>query len=120
VNCVIATNTSSPGAYPNVYHKDNPDANSSSFWYTCAMTTNAALLAAGQGNRTNNPLFVGSGDWRLGKFSPCINAGTTQPWMSGTNVFDLDGSLRVVDGTVDMGAYEYPVRTPSGTAIFIR
>lgn len=65
------------------------------------------LPESGSVNFTNAPLFVdeGSGDLRLQSDSPCINAGNNSyATASGT---DLDGNLRVVGGTVDVGAYEF-------------
>ena len=71
-------------------------------YYSCGIN-----FTNGIGSITNNPLFVGGGDYRLQVGSPCINTGTNQAWMLG--VSDLDGNKRIwpVDGTVDMGAYEY-------------
>jgi hypothetical protein len=59
-------------------------------------------LVAGVGNTTNDPTFVSG--FRIGVGSPCLNAGTNLAWMLGAT--DLDGSPRIVNGTVDMGAYE--------------
>ncbi len=57
---------------------------------------------------TNNPQFIDItfGNYHLKTNSPCINAGTNMPWMAGAK--DLDGNPRIVDGIVDMGAYECP------------
>lgn len=57
------------------------------------------------GNITNTPLFVdiANGDLHLQPDSPCINAGDNS-CVSGNT--DLDGITRIVDGTVDMGAFE--------------
>jgi len=62
---------------------------------------------AGPGNTTSDPLFVSTNaaDYHLLWGSPCINAGTNLPWMIGAT--DLDGNPRIIDDTVDMGAYEY-------------
>lgn len=49
-----------------------------------------------------------SGDFRLRRDSPCVNAGTNQPWMTGA--VDIDGRRRLSDGIVDIGAYEQVVR----------
>ena len=60
-------------------------------------------------NIQEDPLFIDpdNGDFHLQECSPCINAGT--PDTTGLNlpVFDLDGNPRIVDGIIDMGAYEY-------------
>ena len=53
-----------------------------------------------------DPLFVdaANGDYRLQTNSPCIDAGQNQPWMIGA--VDFDGVSRVLNGIVDIGAYE--------------
>ena len=56
------------------------------------------------------PGFInpGAGDFRLRRDSPCVNAGTNQPWMTGA--VDLGGHRRISDGVADIGAYEQVVR----------
>lgn len=58
------------------------------------------------GNITNAPLFVdaANGNFGLQSNSPCINWGNNSYV---TNSTDLDGNPRIVEGVVDMGAYEY-------------
>ena len=71
----------------------------------------------GEGNIGGDPRFVDpdSGDYRLSRGSPCIDAGKNEDWME--DAVDLDGNPRIIHGgcslTVDMGAYEfgYPFRT---------
>ncbi len=60
----------------------------------------------GEGNLAANPSFADPdrGDFRLQASSPCVNAGINQEWMMGAS--DLDGDPRILDGRVDMGAYE--------------
>ena len=60
----------------------------------------------GTGNTTNNPMLknLAGGDYRLRMTSPCVNAGTNQPWM--TNTVDLEGNTRILKTIVDMGTYE--------------
>ena len=57
-------------------------------------------------NITDYPQFIdpGSGNYRLLKSSPCINAGANASWM--TSAYDLDGNDRILNDIVDMGAYE--------------
>ena len=52
------------------------------------------------------PLFAGfaNGNYRLYPGSPCINTGND---VIAPAVTDLDGNSRIVNGTVDMGAYEF-------------
>lgn len=73
--------------------------------YTCA---GSGLTQGVNGCITNNPRLVQfpDGYWRLGYGSPCINAGAN---MYANTATDLDGNVRIVDGTADMGAYEYNI-----------
>jgi hypothetical protein len=58
----------------------------------------------GEGNIEADPLFADA-DCRLQLGSPCIDAGDTSAIPPSVGV-DLDGNPRVMNGTVDMGAYE--------------
>ena len=53
--------------------------------------------------RTEDPFFE-EGGYRLSISSPCIDAGTNQPWMDGAA--DLAGDPRIRNGFVDIGAFE--------------
>jgi len=57
------------------------------------------------GNISVNPLFTAPevNDYHLDGGSPCINAGDNS---AVTGVTDLDGNPRILNGLVDMGAYE--------------
>jgi len=106
---------------------DGPDVHNL-YFNGAAVSNNCApeLTGIGDGNTTNNPLFVAAGsnygtsyagyDLRLTNSSPCINAGQDQAWMD--DAVDLDGNARLSQ-TVDMGAYEFQL-PPAGTVITIR
>ncbi len=91
------------------------DPDSDSNWYGNVSASNccsrAPSIAADPGCITNAPSFINpsAGNYRLGFGSPCVNAGTEQPWM--TNAVDLDGAARIRHDTIDMGAYEYDATT---------
>jgi hypothetical protein len=59
----------------------------------------------GQGNLNVDPKFVSSTNLQLQPTSPCINDGNTSALIAGDST-DIAGNPRVVDGVVDMGAYE--------------
>ncbi|MEY4917300.1 MAG: hypothetical protein RL616_1213, partial [Verrucomicrobiota bacterium] len=83
-----------------------------SFNYSCT----TPLPQGGRGNFTNDPAFVDAagGDFRLQPDSPCINLGNN--FLAG-GATDLDGNPRIVAGTVDLGAYEFPTFIPLTVAI---
>ncbi len=56
------------------------------------------------------------GDYHLSPDSPCINAGDPN-YVAGPNETDLDGNPRVIDGRIDMGAYEYISPVPAEVKI---
>jgi len=93
-NCIVYFNTSTSGT--------NYDS-SGTLNYSCT----TPLPTNGVGNITNAPLFVDqvSGNLRLQSNSPCINAGNAA---YAVGVVDLDGNPRIMDGLVDIGAYEFP------------
>ena len=113
-NCTLTGNSagygggSFDGALTNSIVYDNSASTSGNNWYLgtfayCCTTPDPG----GTGNITNNPQFMNApaGNYRLHLTSLCIDAGTNLPWMVGST--DLDGNPRIMDETVDMGAYEY-------------
>jgi hypothetical protein len=97
-NCILYFNGSTFGA-----------ANFSGCVMDFCCTT--PLPTNGVGNLTNDPSFVdqSGGDFHLQPDSPCINAGANTYVTSAT---DLDGNPRIVQGTVDLGAYEFQSVAP--------
>ena len=100
-NCVMAGNTN-----------DLRVVNSTSLDQTIVSRSDFVLATAtGSGYRQDNclrvdPVLVNPAglDFRLATNSPCIGTGSNQAWMA--TGLDLDGLARIVNGTVDMGAYE--------------
>jgi hypothetical protein len=116
-NCTLVGNSASTGGgtgaggYPSLvyncisYFNTAPtgvdfDA-SDTLFFSCA-----AQPSSGSGNITNAPLFVDQvgENFRLQLGSPGIDSGTN---ILAANSFDRDGRPRIVNGTVDMGAYEF-------------
>ena len=64
----------------------------------------------GTGNINGDPQFVDAagGDLRLRRGSPAIDAGSNAA-VPGWVTTDLAGWARIINGTVDMGAYETPL-----------
>lgn len=68
--------------------------------------TSSVAVSLSTNHITDDPQFADplSGNYRVSPYSPCLNTGATQRWM--TNAVDLDGGRRIRYGIVDMGAYE--------------
>jgi hypothetical protein len=99
-NCIVWGNTASYAA----------NLSGTTAFYTCSPDVTQGV----DGNITTNPQFVdaAAGNYRLQGTSLCINAGDNSA-VSG--IVDLDGNPRIVDGTVDMGAYEFAGGGGGGT-----
>jgi PKD repeat protein len=70
----------------------------------------------GAGNFVNPPVFVNQagGDFHLLCDCSCVNAGNNA---AATGAADLDGNPRIVDGVVDVGAYEFHLTAPLAVSI---
>ncbi len=112
-NCTLTGNSASYGGGGSSYCNLN---NCIVYFNTAPSDTNYYLSGlnyccttpdpGGSGNITNDPGFVNAalGNYHLSAVSPCINVGNNGyvTWS-----FDLDGQTRVVNATVDLGAYEF-------------
>ena len=94
-NCILWSNTASNGSQ--IYNTSSATVSYS----------NVQGNWPGTDNINADPLFINasSGDLRLLPDSPCIDAGDPC-YIAEPNETDLDGKPRVMDGRVDMGAYE--------------
>ena len=116
-NCIVVGNSASPGGGGGViwstlnncivYYNSSADGEENYYGSVFNNSCTTPAPESGVGNITNAPLFVNTNGWsnlRLQSNSPCINAGNNAYVTTST---DLDGRPRVVDGTVDIGAYEW-------------
>jgi len=105
LNCIVWGNTAS-WVDPQICSSRTPT-------YSCIQDWSAG----GEGNTTDDPKFADAdgpddipdtyedNNYRLSGESPCIDKGKNEDWMSSAT--DLGGDPRIINGTVDMGAYEY-------------
>ncbi|HEU5069510.1 MAG TPA: choice-of-anchor Q domain-containing protein [Verrucomicrobiae bacterium] len=119
-NCTVAGNSASVSAGgidactandSIVYYNTAPsEPNFSASTLNTSCTT--PLPTNGVGNITAPPRFVNQagGDYHLQATSFAINSGDNG---NVTAASDLDGHPRIVDGTVDLGAYEYQQLLPA-------
>ena len=63
---------------------------------------------SGSGNIIGNPLFIDSsmGDYKLQSTSQAVDAGNNT-YVSANSIFDFNGNARIVNTTVDIGAFEF-------------
>ena len=97
-NCIVFYNTANTGSNYSGYPV--------TFVHSCTTPD-----PGGTGNIANDPQFVDAdaSDYHLRAGSPCIDRGTNLP---AQGVTDLDGNPRIVNGRVDMGAFEYQGSAP--------
>ena len=120
-NCTLAGNFSTGLGTADACKLNNSIIyyNSNSFYadcYQCTLTNCCTPLGNGTTSLPNNsisnaPAFVdmAHGNFHLQIGSPGMDGGTNIP---ATGVFDLDGKPRIVNGFVDMGAYEVQNTNP--------
>jgi fibronectin-binding autotransporter adhesin len=97
-NTVIWGNSayiSNPNAYPT---PNEPDGYS----YCCTPVFQTPWFTS----TTDNPMFIGNGNYMISYTSSCYNAGYNS--VSQHTNYDLDGNNRICHNTIDIGAYEDP------------
>jgi predicted outer membrane repeat protein len=129
-NCIVWGNEDSDGSGELSQIRIDPNEIPVVINYSCIQGWSGNL--EGTGNIDADPCFVQLGFWYVlwyrvpeyvwyeGHFqllpeSLCINAGDPN-YIDEPNDTDLDGRSRVVDGRIDMGAYEY--QGPGGEKLF--
>jgi hypothetical protein len=115
-NCALLGNTGGygAGAYESALYNCSVVANNGGGVYDGTAYNSIIALnpwgnadfTQGNSNFGADPFFVdvAAGDLRLLSNSPCVNAGNNAYAPAGP---DLGGGLRIVGGTVDIGAYEF-------------
>lgn len=100
-NCIIYYNT------PYSAYSQNPNYFGTAFSYCDTFAPSGPLPSEGGiNNITNEPVFfnVANGDFHLKTNSPCIDAGNNA---YSSSTIDFDGRQRIVNGIVDIGAFEF-------------
>lgn len=119
VNCTFANNSGQAGHAISLAYSSNTNIVNSIIYNNGSNTplyllpTNSVLptginniIQGGQLNGVNaNPMFIGGTDFQLMASSPAIDSGSNA-YVSGI-LTDLNGNARVINATVDKGAYEY-------------
>jgi len=122
--CVITVNNAELNLYNSILY--NNDGYSFNLWEDALVNISHSLIEGGdgnvnyyyplaivnwqEGNLDEDPLWQNSGDfpYSLTSGSPCIDTGTLDlPAGIELPEFDLAGNPRIVNGIIDMGAYEY-------------
>ena len=115
VNCTVVGNVADCGGgsdndmlYNSIVYF-NAAPNGTNHFESHGFSSCSSPALSGNGNMTNNPLFLGAaGNYRLSASSPCIDRGNGDYVDAAT---DLDFHPRILSGCVDLGAYEYQPQT---------
>ena len=119
VNCIIAFNKRSGGSNDEVASGTVWSDAGGTYLNCCSYPNTTAHLTAANGCINADPKFTDAvnGDFTLGRYSPCRNAGQELSWMAGA--FDLSGSVaRISESTPDIGCYEIPEMSTHTVIIF--
>ncbi|MEW6608856.1 MAG: right-handed parallel beta-helix repeat-containing protein, partial [bacterium] len=105
-NIITENGTTSSFCYGIMVNSGNPSIDYNDVWEN-GLTGNQNYYncSAGANDISSDPEFISNTDFHPGTSSPCINKGSnTAPAIPPT---DKDGNPRIVNGIVDMGAYEF-------------
>ncbi len=122
-NCTISGNSAQAGGGGVHCFSSNPRITNSILWgdnpdeigtysstpvvtYSCIEGCGTYCSAPDDHNIGDDPLFADA-DGRLSPGSPCIDAGDDNAIFRPAAYADLDGNYRIINCTVDMGAYEF-------------
>ena len=121
INCTLVGNSAGYGGggysctFYNciVYYNSAPNGANT---YGCTFNYCCTTDSGGVGNTTNAPFFANqpAGDFHLQSGSGGIDAGAN---FYASSLTDFDGNLRIANGTVDMGAFEYEQPNPASVSI---
>jgi len=76
-----------------------------------------APAAGSSGNHHLDPQFVGPANFRLAATSPLLGIGTLNPPGGYLSGIDIDANVRVVNGKIDLGAFERQGSTASAASM---
>lgn len=119
INCTFSNNTASTGGAVNIGSGTSLTLSNCILWgdtaatgaelsgATTSISVTTSDIQGGLGTIDADPQWVSptTGNFQLKETSPCINDGTNSAVPSNLTV-DLAGNPRIIDGVVDLGAYE--------------
>jgi hypothetical protein len=105
-NVIVAPGTSAALICNPIYHDGPPVVKFNDAWSPEGIWYGGMCAEDGgiKGNISANPQFVSSTNFELQDGSPAVDAGTTSALDLPKK--DFANNPRIVDGTIDMGAYE--------------
>ncbi|MEW6617882.1 MAG: right-handed parallel beta-helix repeat-containing protein [bacterium] len=105
-NIIVRTGTTSLNSYGIYVISGSPIIDYNNLWNNgLTGSQNYCNCSPGTHDISENPRFISETDFHLTPYSLCIDAGSnTAP---GIQEKDKDGNPRIVNGIVDIGAYEY-------------
>jgi hypothetical protein len=115
LNCIVYGNTNEAPLEEPVqmwswtYDDFAPEFHNCLVQYGLENISNYDVITVYENCLDEDPLFVDpeNENFHLGAESPCLNAGASETPASILDGLDLDGTGRVNDGLIDLGAYEY-------------